>query len=277
MTVKHSLSIILSRFSVFFKTLIYTFVVLCVFFVICTSILSPIFADVRASVADTNFFGDISTAFRQFVKGEAEYAVSLESANLAFGNILDILAANNQKLVVSVIIIAVVALLCKYVLTLAYVSYSDIIHNFMQSNSYYPFLSNFIANLKRSALYALLHLFTVSLTNAIIVFLTVLLFIGLLKIITPLIAFIMCFMIIFLLFAAKNILFAGWLPALVCENGKVTTSLKTGFKAIKKISTSYLTEVLEWTNKALSTDSVKLTLKQVKESLIWSFMFFCHL
>ncbi len=229
MSLKHSLNILLSRFTIIFKMIGYFFIVVLIFVTIAGSALAPTIRTVSAEIQQTGFIEDFREGLVKLTKGDPTFTESLESATESFEQIGDIFSNNRTKVVWAIVIVALFIIGAAYVMTLAYVSFSDIINHFMCSNSRFGFVSNYIFNLKRSLLYGLMHLLTVSLSNILIGYLLLFLTGVLLKAIGILCAPIIL-VIGILLYSLKSTIFAGWLPAIVHENKKVLPAFVHGIK-----------------------------------------------
>ncbi len=233
MSLKHALNILLSRFTIIFKMIIYFFIVVLIFVTIAGSALAPTIRTVSAEIQETGVVENFREGLIKLTKGDPTFTESFERATDSFENISNIFTNNRARVIWAIVIVVIFVIAGAYAMTLAYVSFSDIINHFMCSNSRFGFLSNYISNLKRSLLYGLMHLMTVSVSNILIGYLLMFLTGVLLKAIGILCAPIIL-VIGVLLYSLKSTVFAGWLPAIVHENKKVLPALVHGIKHISE-------------------------------------------
>lgn len=231
MSLKHSLSILLSRFTIIFKMILYFTIVILLFSIIAGSALSPTIKTVSSEISQTGVVQDFKEGVIKLTEGDPTFTESFERATDSLDLVGDIFTQNRSKMIWAIVILAIFFIVAAYVISLSYVSFSDIINHFMCSNSRFGFLSNFISNLKRSFLYGIMHLVTVSLSNILIAYLLLFLTSILIKAIGILCAPIILILGV-LLFSLKSTVFAGWLPAIVHENKKVLPAFVYGIKTI---------------------------------------------
>lgn len=244
MSLKHSLNILLSRFTIIFKMIVYFSVVVLLFVTIAGSALAPTIRTVSAEIQETGIVENFREGLVKLTKGDPTFTESFERATDSFNHIGEIFTNNRSRVIWAIVIVIIFVICAAYVMTLAYVSFSDIINHFMCSNSRFGFVSNYISNLKRSLLYGLMHLLTVSISNLLIGYLLLFLTGVLLKAIgiicAPLILIIGV-----LLYSLKSTVFAGWLPAIVHDNKKVLPAFVHGIKNIsERGSEAYLSFVM---------------------------------
>lgn len=247
MSLKHALSILLSRFSIIFKMILYFMVVVLIFSTIAGSVFAPTIRAISNDIADTGIVADFKEGLTKLTQGDPTFTESFERASASLDQVADIITNNRSKFMWSIIIVILFFVLAAYVLSLSYISYSDIINHFMSSNSRFGFISNFIANLKRSLLYGLMHLLTVTLSNWLIAYFLMFLTGVLLKSIGIFSAPIIITLGI-VLYSLKSTVFAGWLPAIVHENKKVLPAFVHGIKTIsERGSQAFLSFIMMYT------------------------------
>ncbi|NCA67222.1 MAG: hypothetical protein EOM87_04060 [Clostridia bacterium] len=233
MSLKHALSILLSRFTIIFKIILYFVVVMLIFVTIAGSALAPTIRTVKSEIENTGVFTEFKEGFVKLTKGDSDFTESFQRASASLGEIAEIFTNNRTRVIWAIAIVMLFVLLAAYVMTLSYVSFSDIINHFMCTNSRFGFLSNFISNLKRSLLYGLMHLLTVSVSNILIGYFLLFLTGVLLQAIGILCAPIILTLGV-LLYSLKSTVFAGWLPAIVHDNKKVLPALVAGIRTISE-------------------------------------------
>ena len=190
------------------------------------------FKRVKEEIKETQIIETFKQASKELLTGDEASLETLNKLTIDWRLVLQ--SFEDEDLISATIVIAVFFLVTTYLLFLSYFSISDIINEFMMDNAKYGFLSNLIANLGKSALFALLFLAITLPFNAAIFALTYLLYLGLSKLLSFLVA--IPFVIIFLLvaFAFQNTVLCCWLPAITRDGLSVVKALKVCFANVKK-------------------------------------------
>ena len=90
MPFKNACNILLSRYSITFKLIIYYTLVVAIFLAIAFCILQPIWGEVWTEITNTHFFAHISDSFDKFLDGDSSYLTAVQEASQAFVNIKEI-------------------------------------------------------------------------------------------------------------------------------------------------------------------------------------------
>lgn len=233
MPIYHSLSILLNRYALVFKIITYFLIVTLLLGIIAVAILSPILQDVIVQIESSGFFSKVYQGCRELLSGNPHSQETLQEVNNIWTNILN--SFTPRMLTTIIIVLAVLVIVAKFIYSLAYISYSDIINNFMSSNARYGFISNFISNLKRSVLYALLNLVTSFPYDLAVLTIGYFIFIGITKASSFLIALPILMIYLCLVMSLKSTLFCGWLPGIVRDNKKIHVALRESASSVKKI------------------------------------------
>ncbi len=226
MLVKHSLSISVSRFSLFYKFLLYISIVMLIFVAISISSLYYIMKPIISGIQEMQFFQHIREAFSSYFSGD----LSVQNSAFAvlgedFTKIAEVFATNRNNVIGALCALVAFVFLGKFLITIGHYSTSDVLNNFMNSNSKYGFTSNLIANIKKSVAYS----FVDTLIYIPFMLLVGLLFyfivwgVGKLSII-----FALSFAIVvaLVLFALKRSVFAMWLQTYINEELGIFKSLQ---------------------------------------------------
>lgn len=240
MPFKNACNILLSRYSITFKLIIYYTLVVAIFLAVAFCILQPIWGEVWTEITNTNFFAHISDSIDKFLDGDSSYLTAIQEASQAFVNIKEILLHNNSKVIWTIVTLALLSIVAVYVINLSNLSYSDIINHFMNSNSRYGFASNFIANLKQSALYSLLYMVTKMLVNVLIMAFGAFITYQITKLTNVILALNVSLIVSLVLFTLSAFLFGGWVPAIVVDRIPVHKALAAGIHTLKKLPISCL-------------------------------------
>lgn len=227
---KHAFNITLSRFNLVYKQILYTLVVGLVLSAIAVGLLLPMLSPVFGKINDANFFGLLGKAIGSLFNGdlEAQSAAFLEF-RVAYDTLLDIFQTDAGVFFGAFGVILVVFYVFKYFLNVYSFTAADITNNFMNSATTYGVTSNIIANLKVSARYSLLMTLFDLLVMAVNLGI-VILFGYVLSRISVLLMLPIVLIVIIVLCAIKNSIFAYWLPILVVDRKNVLPAFREAMK-----------------------------------------------
>lgn len=234
MAFKHSLSIMSARFSTVYKLFLFLLVLALIASAVSVGVLLPTLsgfidqvrelqiADAIGDYAKT-IFGDIPEA------QEAAYA-HLEEVYAGFKSIIE-----GNSLMINVAIILAILLYFVFVIFMMWGMYSvsDIIHNYMSSNSKFGFASNLVVNFVKAMRYASLYTLVSLVYYALGAFIVWLLFISVFKA-SAFVGCMVSLLVFFFLTALRSALFAGWAPAIVADGMSTTAALAESFKMAKQ-------------------------------------------
>ena len=232
MPVKHSLNILICKYGVVFKMIAYYAILMLLLVSIAAGILAPIFSEMTAEIQETGVYDQLRLFFREFIQGDSSLIDTFQAIGVTVGTIIDIVKHNNTAVINGIIVICVFAALYIYLLSFANLVCGDVVNNFMNSNSRFGFISNFIYNIGRSALYGLLYMVTYMPATLIGIMLTYFIGYGLAKGGALLIVFPLCVLIFLVWQSLVLTVFAGWLPAIVVDKQKVGKALVEGPKKL---------------------------------------------
>ncbi len=234
MAFKHSLSIMSARFSTVYKLFLFLLVLAIVAAGVSVGVLLPTLSgfidqveelQVLKSIGDyaKTIFGDQPEA------QEAAYAHLVEVYD-AFLGIID-----GNSLMINVAIVLAILLYFVFVLFMMWGMYcvSDIMHNYMSSNSKFGFASNLVVNFVRAMRYASLYTLLSLVYYAFGVFIVWLLFLTVYKG-SALVGCMMTLLVFFLLTSIRSSLFAGWAPAMVADDMTARAALAESCKMAKE-------------------------------------------
>ncbi len=226
MLVKHSFSISVSRFSLFYKFLLYLSIVMLIFAAVSISSMYFIMKPIIQGVQDMQFFEHISEAFRSMFGG------NLDIQNTAFAvlgqdfeKISEVFASNRNNVVGAACALVAFLFIGKFLISIGHYPLTDVLNNFMNSNSKYGFTANLIANIKKAIAFSfvdtLIYIPFMLLLGVLVYFMVW----GIGKM-SILFALCLAVLTIMVLLALKRSVFAMWLPTYVCEELGVFKSLQ---------------------------------------------------
>ncbi len=225
MVVKHSANLLLSKFSLVYKLMLYCAIVVAIFTGIGIGIIVPLTRPLVNGIVGTGFFEHLSETVSLFFQGDVNYSTALQNLNNDITAIGAVIQNNYAALTGSIILIVVFFVLAGMFIGLADIPTVDILNNFMTSKSRYGFSSNFIDNIKLSVKYNLVKVLVTLVFDvgilALAVYLTTLIF----SVNSLFALFLFVFMAVGIS-AVRQSFTSLWLPAIVADNGKIFASLK---------------------------------------------------
>ena len=225
MVVKHSANLLLSKFSLVYKLMLYCAIVVAIFTGIGIGVIVPLTCLLVIGIVGTGFFEHLSETVSLFFQGDVNYSTALQNLNNDITAIGAVIQNNYAALTGSIILIVVFFVLAGMFIGLADIPTVDILNNFMTSKSRYGFSSNFIDNIKLSVQYNLVKVLVTLVFDvgilALAVYLTTLIF----SVNSLFALFLFVFMAVGIS-AVRQSFTSLWLPAIVADNGKIFASLK---------------------------------------------------
>ena len=226
MLAKHSFSITVSRFSLFYKFLLYLSIVMLIFAAVSISSMYYIMRPIIQGVQNMHFFEHCMDAFRSMFGGD------LAVQNSAFGilgqdfaKISEVFATNRNNVVGAVCALFAFTFLGKFLITIGHYPLADVLNNFMNSNSKFGFTSNLIAHLKKSVAYSFVDTLIYIPYMLLLCGFIYLTFWGVGKL-SVVFALTLCLTIFMVLIALKRSVFAMWLPTYINEELGIFKSLQ---------------------------------------------------
>ncbi len=244
MTIKHTLNIFFTNFTLLYKVFIYFIIVAIIITAIASAALSPTYSLLKSEFEASGFSESVKDTFHKLVSGDVNFLESLKNAASDFNAMLESIKSLRSNLIGAFCILLAFVLIFIFIFRMAQLPFTNVINQFMSVGNRFGFLNDYVLDLKRSALYALfstLIVFPISLGFGIGL---IYLFFATFKAIR-LFALPIIFIIWLLISSLKSTFFCGWLPAIVKDDKKLFEGLAHGFKSIKgrfgRIFVCYLT------------------------------------
>ena len=233
MALKHAISILMSRFSLTYKTLLYAMIVILLFILIGVVVLVPIIKPLVVSANDIGLIDHIKESVNNILKGQWEeqgalYPVLMEDIR----ELGDLFNENAVAMSLAIVWIIFVLMLFRITMTMCHYPIADVINNFMAYNSRFGFTSNFVSNLGISAKFALSE-FIVSIPFYLVCGGVVVGISYLISLFSITLAFVAGFAGMVVVLALKKTLLSFWLPHLIYTHGKVWQTFKEQFALMR--------------------------------------------
>ena len=233
MYLRRSFSILISKFNLSFKLLMYIALVITVMAAIAVSIFMPSYNALVREVEDTDILVNAKTAFQTIIKGDFEqYSEGYDALEASYIEARDLINENVNKLYKIFIMLIVLGVAGKYLISLSYIPFVDVVNKFMHSDVEYGVMHNFVENMKKSLKFSLFNVLIMVPLDVCIVFIVG----GAFSLLSSLISiFTLPFAVALAigLYMFKTNIFAGWIPAIVYDNLSIMKALKSSFKTAK--------------------------------------------
>lgn len=155
MLTKNINSIFYSRFSLVFKIVLYVLIIVLFFSILGFSIIAPISKNLREDISKVQIGHKFASYVEATLTG-SEYASEARTVLVnAISQVDDIMAEWNGSVIAAIVVYLIISIIFSVIYFMSYFPMSDIINNFMSSNSDYGFGANYIANLKKSFFFSL--------------------------------------------------------------------------------------------------------------------------
>lgn len=221
MIFRNALKILISRFSLVWNVLLYSFIVISVLTGICITILFPFIRAVRLLPETAAFLA----SFEGFILGTSSLGDVFSNTSALYQGIVATLSGYSANIIFTLIIVFVVG---RFLVGLVELPLSVCIHDRMTANARTGFAGTFFANLGKSAVYQLSKIaFTLpfDIIVMLITYFTMAMLGGGLALLMP--------MFIFLEFIAftsfKSVLFCTW-QSFIIEGDKIYPALRKSLK-----------------------------------------------
>lgn len=243
MEIKNSGALIVSKFSVMYRVLLYVFISLLIVMAFGTSIIVPAINKVFKAPETFEIFERLTADFSQFMEGNLTIRAMYDTLKTEFNSFLGLLKSSSAPATLWVAII-VIYLLSRFAISSCYIVITDIFHLFMSSDMYYSFTSNMAKNFKQSMRFSLSYTLVSVPADALIAAVIL----GLSAALWPIMkVFSLAFVLVaaVVLFALKTVLFCQVAPIMTIEEEtNFFKAFKKSLPMLKKFFSSYFSSMV---------------------------------
>lgn len=233
MIFKNAVNILLSKFSLIYKVLLYSIIVVLFFSAIGAGVIYPILKPLLLAIDETGIFGNLNAAIQAFFVGSPAYGDAYSALSNSWDAVWLLINENISLVIGAAALVIVFILICRFMITLSNYPTSDVIFNFMNSKSKYGFTSNFIRNLKISAKFTGAHML-ITVPFDLVMTLIIGLICSQIFTFSWIIALFLFTAISLLFYSLRLTLLSCWLPAIIIDGKKVFEALKFSFQIVRK-------------------------------------------
>ncbi len=235
MRFRNSVRLLMENFKNVYKILVYKLVILVVTAALISALLLPGLMEILESAEMTAFVEDIREFVRALIGGNSEFLAGFqEQFKVTVAALAKLLDSMMSRIVWSLVGVAVVYLLGRFMDTLGYFSIGSILNDRMGTYAETPFAAAYIRNLGRASLYSIVYVPVVFLFDVIVIALCWFLFFYLFSFLNVFLSLFFSMTFIVLCQALKLTLTSMWLPAMASDNMSVGQAMRFGRKSQKK-------------------------------------------
>lgn len=235
MRFRNSVRLLMENFKNVYKILVYKLVILVVTAALTSALLLPGLMEILESAEMTAFVEDIREFVRALIGGNSEFLAGFqEQFKVTVAALAKLLDSMMSRIVWSLVGVAVVYLLGRFMDTLGYFSIGSILNDRMGTYAETPFAAAYIRNLGRASLYSVVYVPVVFLFDVIVIALCWFLFFYLFSFLNVFLSLFFSMTFIVLCQALKLTLTSMWLPAMASDNMSVGQAMRFGRKSQKK-------------------------------------------
>ena len=223
----NAVSITQSRFSLVYKTMLYTLIVVFVLSALMVGVLSPLLSPFFNDMREVEFWADSRELIVSVISGADSEVIAqnYEQFQANITRIGEIIGDHMSRFWWSAALIIVFIFLIIFATSLAHFPQSDVLFNFMNSNSKFGFTANLFSNMRQSLRYAGFNVAATVINSFLLVGVMLFSFfvVGMLSVflVLPFYVIVSVF-----LFAVKNSFLQRWLPAMVVGKKRAWDALK---------------------------------------------------
>lgn len=231
MKAKNVASIFFSKFSLVYKVILFLLIITLFISIIGAGILLPILNGLRKDMLSLNLSENAGEYVKSLISGR-DSGTAFENLMDSFKKIPGIIQRWDVNVALSIATLLLMVVIFAILYFMAYYSLSDVLHQFMSSNSKFGFTANYIYNGRKSFIFAAVYaplaiVFYVLLGGAVL---------GITYLLSKLSAYLGIvsgyFFLIFGL-ALRRSLFAFWIPSMVVDGLSVKDAFSKNFQMLK--------------------------------------------
>lgn len=232
MELKHSFSILASRYSLVFKVLIYFILITAICAAVLISIMTPQMDPLFYALEDANVFPKFGQILSQMFMQNITYSEGMIQLSNNYQTLMTIINDNSGPLLTFYVLVSIVFFIYRLFTSMTSVPIAASINNYMNTSVHNKFLSSMTENFWVSMKYS----FFATLINH---FFNMALGIAVYKIIMAMVwtwgffSFTLGMLILVLILSIKYALLLGWIPLIVVEKKKVLPALLSSIKQCK--------------------------------------------
>ena len=234
MLFKNSINLFIENFKNVYKLLLYKAIVVVVSFALCSALLIPHVVEIFESEAMRTFIFNVKEFFIALFDGESSALQDLhEQIDSSIRGLLDFITSKTITLVLSAVGCVVVYLLARFVDSLGYFSFGQILGDKMETYSDTSFGAAYVKNLGKGSAYAAAYTLGVFAYDVIVFAGCYFLFFYLLSFLSSFLSIALSITVIIVANALKLTLTSTWMPSMTADGYTLKQAISS-WKNVKK-------------------------------------------
>ncbi len=236
MLFKNSINLFIENFKNVYKLLLYKAIIVVISLALYSALLLPHVIEILESSAMQNLTWNINALVSAFFEGNSTQLHALrEEISISLRVLVDFITSKTLKIILSVIGCGLVYLLTRFVDTLGYFSFGQILGDKMETYGDTPFASAYIKNLGKGSAYAAVYVLSVFFYDVIVVSACYFLFFYLLSFLNIFISLFLSVTAIVVANSFKLTLTSTWMPSMTADGYTLKQALSSWKKVKKKL------------------------------------------
>ncbi len=233
MELKHSFNILLSRYTLIFKTMIYVLLVTAVAVGVMVSIMSPgmdpLFNDIQNAGIVTTTTGTLM----QMLLRNISYSDGMDVLSNCYNTLMGIVHTYRNEMLTFYVLSSIVLVVYRLLITMTSIPIASSVNKYMGSSVHTKFVNDIAENFWVSFKYSFFATIINRIINTGLGFMTYYMIMSTVKE-WGIFAFTVSIFVLILLLSIKYTLFISWVPGIVVEKKKVLPALLDSIKGAKK-------------------------------------------
>ena len=236
MLFRNSLKLFMENFKNVYKLLFYKAIVVIVSISLYSALLLPQVVEILDSTAMQGLIANIKELVSAFLGGNSDVLQGFkEQINLSVKEVLTFVSSRTLAIILSAIGCGVVYLLTRFVDTLGYFSFGEVLGDKMETYGDTPFASAYVKNLARGSAYSAIYVLVVFVYDVLVILGCYFLFFYLLSFLNIFLSFFLSVTVIVLAHALKLTLTSTWMPSMTADEFSISQALASWKKVQKKL------------------------------------------
>lgn len=233
MELKHSINILLSRYTLIFKTMIYVLIVTAVAVGVMVSIMTPAMDPLFQDIENAGIITTTTSTLMQMFLQQVDYATGMVTLSSCYETLMAIINTYRNEMLVFYVLTSIVLFVYRLLTSMSSIPIASSINKYMSSSVHTKFTNDIAENFWASIKYAFFATIINQILNTALWLMTYYMIMATVKS-WGIFAFTVSIFVLLLFLSFKYTLFITWVPGIVVEKKNVLTALVDSIKSFPK-------------------------------------------
>lgn len=233
MELKHSFNILLSRYTLIFKTMIYVLLVSAVCVGVMVSIMTPAMDPLIQDIENAGLVTTTTSTLMQMFLQQIDYATGMDTLSACYESLMAIIGTYRNEMLIFYILTSIVLFVYRLLTSMTSVPIASSVNKYMSSSVHTRFANDIAENFWASIKYAFFATIINQILNTALGFMTYYMIMATVRG-WGIFAFTVSIFVLLLFLSFKYTLFITWVPGIVVEKKKVLSALVDSIKSFPK-------------------------------------------